>query len=245
MCKLCGKERKLCLSHIIPEWAFRLLYDESSRAVAVNGDSGRPRTVQIGTREYLLCRGCEDLLNRRFDQPFHRFWSRPERFPEFLGDKRKVKISGIDASMTRNFLLSVLWRAHASQRELPGIDLGSHAERIRNILLAEPPAELDRDYPTYGYVLRDPKTGGLITYVLTPASNRHEGARYYCMAFLGCYWLVFVSRTPPPLAPSCRLQKDGTLIMGVIDYSDVGPFRQTLTRAAALHRARSTKATNS
>ncbi len=232
-CRLCRQQRKLCQSHIIPEWAYRPIYDEDSRAIAISSEDGRRSKVQSGLWEHLFCEDCETLFNRRFDQPFHRFWSSPRRFPLNLSNTLAIKISGIDHETTRRFLLSVLWRAHVSTKPiLSAVKLGPHADRIRHLLVADPGAALDDGYPIYCGALRDPDTGGLAReLVFTPARTRTNGQWNYDMAFLGCCWKIFVSRSAPALPRSCMLKNDGTILMPVMNYREVFAIGRLLGKA--------------
>lgn len=229
-CRWCGRQRKLCESHIIPEWAYRPVYDQDSRAIVIDSETRRRRKVQKGLWDYLLCAECEDFFNRRYDQPFHRFWSSPRRFPATLANLLAIEVNGIDYDMTRNFLLSILWRAHVSKQPILAIvKLGPHAAKIRSILKTESRATAGHEYPVYCFALRDPITGLLAKHcVLTPAKNRTDGQWNYEMAFLGCYWKVFVSRTEPTLPRSCRLTKAGKILMPVMNYPEASPIRQVL-----------------
>jgi len=225
-CRLCVQQRKLCRSHIIPEWAYRPVYDQDSRAIAINSEDRRQRKVQQGLREYLFCFDCEQFF-KRIEEPFLRFWGVRSRFPETLSQPF-VSIRGIDYENTKKFLLSVLWRAHvATNAVLSAVTLGPHADRIRSILRPDADEEVDDGYPIYGYALRDPDTGGLARrLVLTPAKTRTEGQWNYMVAFLGCAWKIFVSRSVPPLPGSCMLKRDGTIALPVVNYKELGAIRR-------------------
>lgn len=226
-CKLCGQSRPLCRSHIIPEWAYRPLYDRQSRATAISSEDRRRRTVQQGLWERLFCVDCEQFFNR-FDYPFHTFWAAPKRFPAVLNEPF-VKISGIDYEITSSFLLSVLWRAHvANHKALSGVTLGPHADRIREILQnPDAAAAFPRSrYPIFGYVLYDPECGGIANrIVLTPARTRTDGQWNYLVAFLGCLWKIFVSTEQPLLPASCALSGTGTIVMPVVSYKTLPILR--------------------
>lgn len=63
-CRLCGRHRKLHQSHIIPEGAYRPIYDEESRAIAIHSKNAKRRKIQQGLKERLLCDVCENILIR-------------------------------------------------------------------------------------------------------------------------------------------------------------------------------------
>ena len=149
---------------------------------------GRRRKVQQGLWERLFCSDCEQFFNG-LDHPFFRFWTSPGRFPAVVSQPF-LRVRGVDYENTRKFLLSVLWRAHvASSEALSAVELGPHADWIRNVLRSPRGQSLGNDYPIYCYILRDPDTGGIATKtVLTPVRTRTQGQWNYQMAFLGCAW---------------------------------------------------------
>ncbi len=226
-CRFCGKQRPLSKSHIIPEWAYRPIYDDDSRAIAISSEDGKSRKIQSGLWEHMLCAPCDQILNKKFDQPFHRFWHSPSRFPSDLAQCLAIEIHGIDYEISKRFLLSVLWRAHISKHPtFSAVDLGPHAGPIKAILCAELSEDANDNYPIYCFALKEPETGRLAKgLVLTPSKNRAGGRWNYGMAFLGCYWKVYVSRSEPELPRSCRLKREGTLIAPVINWPEVSSIR--------------------
>lgn len=226
-CRFCGQQRPLSKSHIVPEWAYRPLYDEDSRAIAISSEHGKSEKVQSGLKEHMLCADCEQIFNKNFDQPFHRFWGSPRRFSSSLTPFKAININNIPFEISKRFLLSVLWRAHVSKHpSLSEIDLGPHAGTIKTILCAELSEVTSDDYPIYCYALREPDTGNFAReLVILPTRNRADGRLNYDMAFLGFYWKVYVSRSEPDLPRSLRLKREGTLIALVIDYPEVSSIR--------------------
>ncbi|HEV8240972.1 MAG TPA: hypothetical protein VGS57_16520 [Thermoanaerobaculia bacterium] len=230
-CKLCGNVRSLCHSHIIPEWAHRTTYDDTHTALAIHAPTGRKRAVQVGIREHLLCRECEDRIER-LETGYRRFWGRPDLFPEPLAAPY-VEIHAVDYKITSKFLLSVLWRAHiSSHRDLAGVELGPYGEHLRVLLLDDSAAPQSDTYPTYCYVLRDPLSAKLAKWiVLSPVRVRNDGTWNYEFALLGCAWKIFVSRTPPSLPVSCRLTEDGNLAAPVLNCTDFPAIAALLQRS--------------
>ena len=59
-CKLCGEEKKLLKSHIIPEFMYKPLYDGNSRFKCISTAPKIPTMPkQKGDWERLLCKECE------------------------------------------------------------------------------------------------------------------------------------------------------------------------------------------
>ena len=101
-CRRCGSIGRLCDSHIIPEFAYRPIYDKDSRAMAVGSERPERRIkVQQGLKERLFCLSCEKFFNK-LETPFKRFWGDPARFPAAL-NAPYVTVTGIDYENTTKF----------------------------------------------------------------------------------------------------------------------------------------------
>jgi hypothetical protein len=94
ICRLCGSDGPLCFSHVLPEFFYEGTYDEGHRFVSVTDHPRhRPRIMQKGLREHLLCAACEGRLSRyetyvaallrAIDVDFAH-GSRGRRFPELI-----------------------------------------------------------------------------------------------------------------------------------------------------------------
>ena len=225
-CRFCGLTRKLCRSHIIPEWAYRPIYDSRSTAIRYSYPHRARRKVQVGHREYLLCEDCEPHFER-IERAFRDFWAADGRFPSVL-DRQYLQISGIDYANTSLFLLSILWRAHfAKDQMFSAVDLGPHLDPIR-ALLSKADARILAKYPIYSFALRDPDDKSLAKwFVFTPIRCRTDGSWNYEVGLLGCAWKIFVSRSAPHLPERCRLSSHGTITLPVVDY-DTYPAIQHL-----------------
>jgi hypothetical protein len=227
-CKLCDERKPICRSHIIPEFAYRPVYDDTGTATELSSPAFRDHPVQTGLWEHLLCRGCEDHFER-LETAYRRFWHAPDRFPRPLR-KPYLLVEGIDYEATSKFLLSVLWRAHvARHRVLAAIDLGPHAARLKALLRPGSNEPVGDRYPIFGYALRDPTTRELATYlVLSPRRGRHEGRWNYEFALLGCVWRIFVSSPTSAVPLSWRLLPTCAIKMLVIDSTELPSVAKAL-----------------
>lgn len=64
VCALCHEPGELRRSHIIPEFFYKPVYDETHRFLQSSTDpADRVLTRQKGLREYLLCQRCETKLS--------------------------------------------------------------------------------------------------------------------------------------------------------------------------------------
>jgi hypothetical protein len=225
-CLRCGNLRKLTQSHVLPEGAYRPIYDEKSRALRVQSDRKIVQPVQTGVWQYMFCQACEDFFNK-IETPFLNRWRRPDSLPSNLY-RPFVELSGLDYEVTKRFLLSVLWRAHVSSRpEVVAVDIGSHADRIRALLDSPSPIP-ETTYPVFGYVLRNADGSRNDRIVSTPAKTRTDGHWNYLIVRLSCAWRIFVSSRPQPLPRSCMLKTNGTIVMPVTEAGQFPMIRSVL-----------------
>jgi len=82
LCRLCGRDADLLLSHILPAFAFRWLRESAGGGHLRNSETPNQR-VQDGTKEYWLCASCESLFGRSekafADRLFYPFLSNPKQ----------------------------------------------------------------------------------------------------------------------------------------------------------------------
>jgi hypothetical protein len=137
-CHLCGRPRKLCRSHILPEFLYRPLYDEEHRYFVVTAGTDCHRPLQRGLTEKLLCKDCEERLGRyekyaaevMSGRLGHRYQKRGSR----------IIIKDIDYARFKLFQLSILWRGSVSSLEFFRlVSLGPHEQRLRDMILREDP----------------------------------------------------------------------------------------------------------
>ena len=219
-CGLCVEEGKeLRNSHIVPELAFRPLYDEKGRAKAFREASPQVSwDIQNGHKEHLLCQSCEqDCLNREYEQPFKKIWYDCGVVDQ-LGFTEHYVLRGLDYRRFKLFHMSVLLRASLSRKleEYASVSLGTqHQEQIRAMVYeGDPgPAQL---YPIECAAMRLRGTPGLfyefwespIRGKWRPNGPFHHGYRFF---FAGCRWTYHITtRGSPDLLSAC-LSEDGTL----------------------------------
>ena len=136
VCKLCKKEAELRHSHILPEFFYSDIYDESHRTLKITPSAEWP--IQKGIREYLLCQNCETKLSR-----YETYAARLIRdIPSFDRDEdgRLLYSDNVDYLQFKLFQLSMIWRASISKD--PGfaqVKLGPHEEKVRGMLVEEKP----------------------------------------------------------------------------------------------------------
>ena len=213
-CRLCMQSRPLMKSHIFPEWLYTPLYDKNHRFFVLGTNENRRRgTRSKGIYERLLCQECEVRMSK---------WEGYAR-EVFYGDDPRIRrgkygktivLSGLRYAPFKLFQMSLIWRASiANRQEVHKIDLGPHAERLREMLLEECPGECYE----YGTILMLP-TASLdeITreFVYPPERipGKIDGHTAYRAIFAELIWLFIVSNHSVELQDkNLFLSKDGRL----------------------------------
>ncbi|MEM5537455.1 hypothetical protein WNY58_13750 [Neptuniibacter pectenicola] len=194
-CKLCGNEKKLHRSHIIPEFMYKSMYDEESR---FNVISSIPDKIyppkQKGEWEWLLCKDCEQHISK-YEDYAARLLNGGVEF-DVKEHSSVIEISDIDYQLFKLFQLSVLWRASISTRPIfKEVNLGRHEKIVRNMLLKNNPG---KSY-NYGCVMLATMHEGkhLDSLVLQPELKKLGGQTVYRFIFGGFWWLYFCSSHKP------------------------------------------------
>ena len=154
-CKLCLQIRELQDSHLLPAALYRMSRLDGTANPNPYLISAK-RTIQTSRqiKDYLLCRNCEQRINRGGERCAMRQVNRNGSFP-LLGALNSVSASrsssgfswyyandtpSIDRDKLGYFALSVFWRGsvhiwHCPEKKEPPIQLGIFEEPIRQYLL--------------------------------------------------------------------------------------------------------------
>ena len=155
-CPLCTRDgQELQNSHYQPAGVYRVLRDETQ---------GNPNPLKLTDKgviqdslqlsDYLLCRSCEQRLNRNGESWFLAHCWRRNQFrlasmldsssPQLTFPKTRTEIyhaagiPGLNVLALAYFASSMFWRASVHQwEECKGIDLGPYEERLRRYLMDE------------------------------------------------------------------------------------------------------------
>ena len=168
----------------------------------------KPKGIYDGS---IFCAHCDNTILFEYDDYVCRLirsWNTLVRTPHKFGHF----ISGLDYRRLRLFLLSLLWRCSVSTRkETPQIDLGSHSEVVRQMLLDGDAGNRQR-YQIFAFSMQ---VSGLETQKMMqlPEPNRLWDHTAYRMFFQSTYWHVIVSNHPMPGAvDEFCLRENGTLL---------------------------------
>ena len=228
-CRLCGVEGELRSSHIVPELAFKPLYDERHGAVEHTISNGKSRIIRKGYRERLLCGDCESRVGR-FETKFAERWVQQSPLPQPITASEYL-IAEIDYREFKLFHLSVLWRASVSARsEFRLVNLGPYEAILRSRLLAEDAGEAE-DFAIMATALIDPRTGLLERAIyIEPERVRRNHGSVYIFTFSGFSWFYFVgSSVPSDLAPGI-LSTAGSLLVDTKSFFEYKPLVRSFAR---------------
>jgi len=233
-CALCLEGRKLCNSHIVPDFLFRRLQEKERSFYVFSASGEERRTFHKTFSEKLLCSDCET----RFSQ-----WE--SYAAQFFSDKipltgrpqgRHLALSGVDYTPMKLFFMSLLWRfAVTTNPWLKGCDLGVHKERLRLRLLASDAAEPWR----YGCSITAITVDGthLPDLIVPPSVCRVDG--HFCHRLIvGGYILAYFVTSHEPKAPirSIVFQEDGRFILSRSELHDI-PFLREVVAKAVFHKS--------
>ncbi|MBN9395467.1 MAG: hypothetical protein J0H83_09495 [Candidatus Melainabacteria bacterium] len=144
-CAFCENDNPLCDSHIIPLGIWRLK-DTGSGFLEVSTDSHlKPKRINKGWYQKLLCADCEGFFGREFDEYGRNFFAGAGVWkPITLGPGATYfDLAGADASKLKLFVLSVLWRASVAPDE-PFSEfklLPEQERKLASMLLCRQPGE--------------------------------------------------------------------------------------------------------
>lgn len=228
ICRLCEEPHELCLSHAVPKSAFRLAFKEcSGKAIAIADDE--TTRIQFSSDSWgvhLLCKGCEDKLNKKYD----RYGIDVLKGQDVMvrHSQLGVTFSGIDRQRFRMFCLSVLWRVSVSHHDhYSNINLSYLLERELHHALKHGVKVRGSMFPVAIYRLRDSTPEGfsvesLRSLVTAPFGRKfNNGYVSVCFVFFGFLVEIFLSKLPANL-----MKKPGVLA----GYSQVfmAPFLEIL-----------------
>jgi len=240
-CKLCGLERELKHSHILPEFMYQNLYDTSPRRFYSlnvdldNSENSKKRIEQKGIREYLLCGDCEVQLSK------YENYAAETIYAKNLGNKSYLKkayestdqqfftyeYAGFSYSDFKNFLLSLLWRIIVSKSfNTPEID-EKIVEQLRIAVHEQDPLDFD-DFGCLLQVIKYKKGQIASGFILDPFLTQNENSPLLNILIDGFMYSFYLnSKELPDDKKDFFLKQDGTMvIIGRVLFADRGLFER-------------------
>jgi len=214
-CRLCLEEKKLCFSHIIPEFMYRPTYGNNHRALVIS--KGQEKFKQIGEREYLLCENCDrEIIGKweKYASPIVK--SIQDMKIDKFGDQ--YIINNIEYADFKLFQLSLLWRASVTSLKMfKDINIGVHEEVIRKMLLS---SNAGQPYQYGCAMLVLPETKLLHRMIWSPMRETIDG--FACFRFITgrIFWYFFLPDAYPDDARNIFLLQDGILRLQRLPLSE-------------------------
>ncbi len=224
-CKLCHNRHPLRRSHIIPEFCY-VGYDNRHRLIELDRKRTQPRYIQKGFREPLLCHGCEQLLNDRYEKPAKAAWFDNPKLPLRVSTS-SVSVSGLDYTSFKLFHLSILWRAAvAAEGEYGPVQLPAHDEaRLREMLRNVDPGQVE-EYPIIALVLLlPPHREPAFDLIQTTSYEIVGNQRVYRTVYGACAWQIWTGGgLPRPELASCAVSTSGSFTLPAVDAREFAPI---------------------
>lgn len=242
-CKLCGQQRLLCWSHVVPEFMLRHVRDTDRKfnyiRIRDDGSSHISRLQKnqgplVDHDRNLLCEECEGLFNK-WETPSARILYYDQnlegRSTKFLHHEtdlvERCKTFKVAYKEVKLFCMSLLWRLSASEMEFcKSINLGSHQDKLAAMLLNSDPGG-SLDYPCVLMNLTHPKHG-FTDFV--DLDYRNIGRTVFVQLFAGGFVFNFyVSQLYCPLfIRNFFLRESGDLPMLYRDITSFSAFQELM-----------------
>ncbi|MDA3781363.1 MAG: hypothetical protein PF487_14225 [Bacteroidales bacterium] len=195
-CKLCGKEKILCNSHIIPEFFFNNsgIYDEKHRyfVIKIKDDKSKIHPVQKGFYEKLLCKKCEQFLSHEYEN-----YTKDLLFVKCKLEnyKSKLELKELNSSKLKLMILSILYRAAVSEndffKEVELLD--SQKEILRSMILDKIPGQYN-DFGVHIYIADENTIKEARQVFAEPKMRKVHGHRIVTF-FVSCFiFTIFISK---------------------------------------------------
>ncbi len=180
-CKLCGSDKVLVRSHILPNWAYEPLRDSERKTVVLNEDGGgRPDIRQTGIFDSTLnCVDCEELF-APWDKYGHRFLVLESPHARIISDGGRpiaAESGMVDYLKFKLFLMSVLWRcSRTTRKEFVHCSLGPFEEPLRRMVHDANPGGVD-DFTVISSKYIEPVAAGAAMMPTPFRFGAHNGIR--------------------------------------------------------------------
>lgn len=233
-CRLCMQPKPLQDSHVLPELVWSPLYKGGGTdhwtVGAFRNAQGvlKPRKVQLGLREPLLCRDCEQLFSREYEGPSTGLWRHladgaalpmgiTSRSLSAADGNTGTRFDGVCYRSWKLFLLSLLWRASvAGGPEWSGVDLGTTHEPIIGAMLLKADPRAQGDYPCIIYRARTQ-----LRMIMLPSEARSDGHRCYVFPINRAVLNFLVSGHLPAEMQRHGIETSGSFLVMDVDQDQV------------------------
>lgn len=250
-CKLCQQERKLIKAHILPKFLYEKMKDEKNSFLSVaydikNFKNHKVKKVQMEDYDpNILCSDCDNRIFGTNYENYAKIMFYGAKFPTEINpectnyknpnDGAEYSIcKNFDYKKTKNFLLSLLWRASITNRSFfEDVDLGNkHNERLRKILYENLETNED-EYPIIisSFIRTNNKFDNLI---FKPYKSKNkDGLISYIFMIDGYQYIFFIKSIDHNFPLNLRkisLTKEQFFISHLLPGMELDLFRNLLNK---------------
>jgi len=192
VCKLCGEDKQLVKSHIIPRsfyMQFRKIDNRGIHIASTEADKP-PKRSQTGIYERIVCRDCEDLFSPWDDYAIELLLTEVQDYQKIYYKDKCIgyRINEYNYHYLKLFFLSVLWRMSVSKHEFfQKINLESDEKTIGEMIKHK-----DAGNPCSNPIFILSFTDPLRTFLVNPSLLKFEGYDYYVLYFAG--YKIFIKK---------------------------------------------------
>jgi len=224
-------------SHIIPDFAYKGIYDEKHQ-IYYGNFLNPERGKLISSAPYdknILCRECDgDIIGRLESYASHALYGNNPSYRRIKISKIKssvgpdsLHIENIDYKMFKLFILSILWRASVSNHPIfKNIDLGEFEGEIGDMILKGDPKDFSK-FKTC-LILAD-RHENLNTEMVSEPRKISRGSPFYIFFINRLFYLINLSDDNNlELFDSAGLKEDNTINIPILSGDALLSFYDTV-----------------
>ena len=228
LCKLCGYEKDLVDSHIIPDFMYRYLFDDKHKLILSTSDDFKKSDSKIkkrNTGDYdntILCSTCDNEVIGQYEtyasKVIYGENISPTIAPVVKNHYNAIgtewsSVSNIDYKKFKLFLLSILWRASITKRDMfKNVNIDRHEDILKKMIWTSDPGE-EGDYPIILFTANHDKNVPK-DFIMQPRTEKLYGHHIVTFPITGMLYVFFVSNHEKPNVILERtIKKDNTMMI--------------------------------
>ncbi len=244
ICKLCGEQKELQRSHVIGKAVFSKILREDAVGYAINISIGNNRIRKSSDTwdTKLLCRDCEQLFNRKFEDYSYHVLRKEQKDILTKEGLHGIYFSKVNTYRVILYLLSIYWRAgystHSAYSNVVINDgISSHLKEV-----FKDEANLNmRAFSVRVRLLKDESGGfapeSLKRIIINPYNRIKDKGFVLCMIFEGYFFELFfnASTFKERLAPGFLNRARDSFFVPYVDLFDIPQAVQALAKGLKIH----------
>ncbi len=225
-CNLClGQETLIKKSHIYPEFLYKELFDDKHKLRRFTIADLKSKNLNVkrpssGVYEgNLFCKKCETVTISGYETYIADILSGKNKKVQIkriqTGELESLEITNIDYKKFKNFILSILFKAHVSTfPEFNDVSLGMYHEKIRNIVLNNEET-LDLDFQIN--ILKLEKDSNFGEIIAQPIRSKIDAETCYTFLIKGFLIVLNIKENRVSRKmKEMRLKSDGSILIPII-----------------------------